>query len=432
MSGLFNSSVLDVAIGLIFVYLLLAIICSTVNEWISGLLNTRSKMLEAAISQLLDEQKRTPGVVGAGGGAGGAQAGGQAAAGDDAGSGAGGSQAGGQAAAAAGTQGSQPWRKTVSEDDPNGFLKLFYSHPLIEGMMKKGSHPSYLSSRTFSTVVIDIATAQKDGVIAFQDLQAGINALPPGDVKTALLALIQNTSGSLIAAQKAIEGWFNDTMDRLSGWYKRNTQVWIIIIASVVTVLSNADTIRIARELWSDPMLRSEFVEEAKTRVEQPTPSPLPTASPGPSVGTQSEVEQPTPSPQPTASPTPVNNQITDQELKTLGQLLGWPPADPADQRNWFERIWSGLSWEQLLGWILTAIAVSLGAPFWFDILKRIMNLRSAGSAPADGTQLPVQPQPQSPAAAQPQAPPQQQGQAQVPAPAQRPAQPQPGQPQGP
>ena len=60
MNGIFGSAVLDVAVGLIFVYLLLGIICTTLNEWISGLLQTRSKMLQLAIQQLLDNQPRVP------------------------------------------------------------------------------------------------------------------------------------------------------------------------------------------------------------------------------------------------------------------------------------------------------------------------------------------------------------------------------------
>src|SRR5689334_18370688 len=104
-------------------------------------------------------------------------------------------------------------------------------------MTRDGAHPSYLSARTFSTVVTDIATVAKQGSMTFERLESGIAGLPDGDVKRALLALIQNANGNLEAAQKAIEGWFNDTMDRVSGWYKRHSQIWIVLIAVVVTIL---------------------------------------------------------------------------------------------------------------------------------------------------------------------------------------------------
>jgi hypothetical protein len=190
--GMLNSTILDVVIGLVFIYLLLAIICSTINEWIAGWLGVRSKMLAAAIRQLLDDQKG-------------------------------------------------------SGDPTRSFLEQFYSHPLISGMMAPGrkpgnSHPSYLPSRTFSTAVIDIATIHKPGVVTFAGLEAGIRDLPDGDVKTALLALLQNASTDLNLAQKNIEKWFDDTMDRASGWYKRRTQFATILIAIVLTERSNTRT----------------------------------------------------------------------------------------------------------------------------------------------------------------------------------------------
>src|SRR6266403_1860205 len=144
MAGLFNSTVLDVAIGLVFVYLLLAIICTAANEWISGLLRTRAKMLEKGLTQLLDDQKTSNG-----------------------------------------------------KDNVEGFLKEFYEHPLITGMMKGDKHPAYLSARAFSSAVTDIAMLDRTAQSTFANLQAGINSLPDGDVKKALVALLQRSGGNL-------------------------------------------------------------------------------------------------------------------------------------------------------------------------------------------------------------------------------------------
>ena len=112
-NGLFGSTTLDVVIGLIFVYLLLAIICTTVNEWIAGILKTRAATLKSAITQLLDSQKESD-----------------------------------------------------SSADLNWFLKQFNTHPLIAGLKQAGqpdSHPAYLPARTFATAVIDITTSHKPG-----------------------------------------------------------------------------------------------------------------------------------------------------------------------------------------------------------------------------------------------------------------------------
>src|SRR6202035_3243101 len=104
----------------------------------------------------------------------------------------------------------------------------------------------------------------------------------------------------------------------------------------------NADTINIARRLWVDPTVRSTVVEQAKQRAQIGLP--------------------------------PSGNNLNADESAVLGTMLGWTrDSVPGDSAAWLERI---------LGWIFTAIAVSLGAPFWFDSLNRFVNLRNAGNTP--------------------------------------------------
>jgi hypothetical protein len=310
-NGLLGSTILEVVIGLIFVYLLLAIICTTVNEWLAGILKTRSTTLKKAIVQLLD----------------------------------------GQAGAS-------------NPADVNWFLQQFYSHPLIVGMSgpAKGQLPAYLSARAFATAVMDIATQQKPGVISFADLVTGINNLPEGDVKKSLLAVIQTCNNDVVQAQKNIEAWFNDTMDRVSGWYKRTTQVWTVIIAAVLVLCANADTLQIAKMLWTDPTLRAQLVEQAKNRT-----APAASATPGNS-----------------NAPSAATAPVSQNELSALGQGMGWNQESlRASKTEWAGR---------LFGWILTIVAISLGAPFWFDLLNKFMNIRNAGDAPQESTASVQQP----------------------------------------
>jgi len=298
--GLLNSTILDVVIGLVFVYLLLAIICTTINEWVASVFALRSTNLAKAIKQLLDQQ---PG----------------------------------------------------SKDPTESFLKQFYSHPLVSSMMTPGNgYPSYLPSRTFATAVMDIATVSKQGPITFADLDQGIKALPDGDVKKALLALIQNANNDLKTAQKNIEQWFDDTMERATGWYKRRTQLVTILIAVLLTAVTNADTVKITRTLWKSPTLRATLVEKAKNRAQSESP--------------QSAVEY-----QNKNKPLEPTAKATKDELASLETVLGWSGEKVRDWNNWPQR---------LIGWILTIVAVSLGAPFWFDTLQKLMNIRSAGNKP--------------------------------------------------
>ena len=199
--------------------------------------------------------------------------------------------------------------------------------------MKGGRHPSYIPSRSFALAVMDIAVPNVEGSTTFADLENGIKGLPPGDVRTSLLALIQNAQGSLNRAQLNIEGWFNDAMDRASGWYRRRTQVWTILIAVTITLAINADSLKIARGLWTDPAVRDAITAQARAGG-------------------------------------PLN---TDQIVDKLGQLMGWTGMFTADPWVWITRI---------AGWIITIVAVSMGAPFWFDVLNKFVNLRNAGKPP--------------------------------------------------
>lgn len=312
--GLFNSTVLDVAIGLIFVYLLLAIICTAANEWLAALTKQRAKFLKKSLLQLLDNQP------------------------------------------------------TKKDGSPGAFIKEFYQHPLITGMMRDGSHPTYLAARTFSAVISDLLAADQSADAATRDLAAAAAAIPEGDVKKALVALAQHSKRDLKTAEEVIEEWFNDAMDRVSGWYKRRTQTWTIIVAIAITVIANADTIGISRRLWTDPVLRSAVVEEAKVRAQKPRPRI--------SVEYKDE-DDPT---NPTVT-TNEGNQLSDQERALLGQLLGWRGS--LNDNTW-------LNWlERLFGWMLTVLALSLGAPFWFDLLNKFINIRSAGKSPDEKSKKP-------------------------------------------
>src|SRR5208283_3314549 len=179
MNGIFGSTVLDTAIGLVLVYLLLSLICTTINEWISGIFSTRAKFLEQGLERLLAGQE-LPALEGA--------------------------------------------RPTID------LLTRFYSHPLVNSMVQvpnvdkpeKKNHPSYLDPRGFATVLMDLVTPKQLGTITFEQLQSGIQELPPGRVRTALLALVQDANGDLDRAQRNIEAWYNAAMDRVNGWYKRH------------------------------------------------------------------------------------------------------------------------------------------------------------------------------------------------------------------
>ena len=338
-SGLLGSAVLEIAIGLSFVYLLLALLCTTFNEWIAGLFKTRATLLAEGIRQLLDNQPH----------------------------------------------------------GNNTFLTSFYAHPLIRGLMRGDAKPSYLPARQFAAVILDylaqgnagpapagvaappavaapvappVGAAPAPAVANAVDIVKWIETgIPNGDVKDALRALTPPGGGDFATLQKNIEGWFDDAMDRVSGWHKRRTQVWTLIVASIFTVAVNADTFKIVRHLASDPVLRQAVVESAKSRAAEPRPSVA--------------VEYKDPNDPLKPSVSRLNDDpLHKGEQDLLSRLIGWGPEE-SDKQNpidWLLRV---------LGWLISVAAISLGAPFWFDTLNKFINIRSAGKSPDEASKTP-------------------------------------------
>lgn len=327
MNGLFGSTVLDVAVGLIFVYLLLAIICTSLNEWIAGFLGLRAKTLELGIRQLLDKQPRP----------------------------------------------AKPGDPATAATDKDWLIAEFYKHPLVTGMKKGDQHPSYIPARTFATTLMDIVSGP-EAQLTFASLQAGINNLPPGDVKTALTTLLRTSGSTLPEAQKSIETWFDDSMDRVTGWYKRKIQLITAIIALLLAFATNADTLRIATTLWHNPELRAQAVKLAEQRAEANKNTSEPAAANAPTVETT----------YPDASDplNPKMQPVTQEERALLTNLLGWESAPHFQDMERGDVAKAILL--MVLGCLLTGIAVSLGAPFWFDILNKFINIRGSGKSPSE------------------------------------------------
>jgi hypothetical protein len=379
--------VLDVAIGLVFIYVLLSTICSSLTEGITTQLRSRSKYLERGIATLLRSNEKT----------------------DD-----------------EGTPAAKPDAKAPSDAktaaDPK---EAFYAHPLIqtftheEGdsvfrkigrkVMKSppraDQRPSYLPGDKFAAVVLQL----KDRV------DAEGKALYPELRKTVedVLGTIQNKDEA--AQIKAVQLWYDQVMERVSGWYKRHTQVWVRMLAIVVAVGLNADTLRIANILWKDPTVRQEVVEKAKARAQQPPPE---TAS-----IEYSDAEETLPDEVPdeigkTGDSSDNYYGLTQDQWQTLQQLVGWDEDNAtltsrlqeAQAHNQQVKLaqedakkqgteapktkgeselgvyfwWFGyLLKRHWAGWLLTVTALSLGAPFWYSLLNQLVNIRNAGKPPA-------------------------------------------------
>ena len=301
---MFGSEVLDVAIVIVFVFLLVSIIVSAIREGIEACLKTRATHLEAGIRELLH--------------------------------------------------------------DPSGLglTKQFFEHPLIYSLyagaysprktenwptaLTRGRNlPSYIPSQNFALALMDMAargpvvdlnnSQPTAGTITLQAVRANVSLIQNPPVQRVLLTAIDSAEGDLQKAQANIEAWYNSTMDRVSGWYKRSTQWILLVIGLTLAVTLNINTVKIADSLYRDKATREALVARAQAAASDPT---YPSRKYG-------EIQQ---------------------ELKSFNLPVGG--TDQLKQLR--EQPFSSLG-----GWLLTAIAATLGAPFWFDVLNKIMVVRS-------------------------------------------------------
>lgn len=226
-------------------------------------------------------------------------------------------------------------------------------HPL----RTKSNLPAYIPSRTFALALTDIVLGHMPGrqpgsVPSLHDLRLSVDLIRNEHVRGALAPLIDAAAGDIDQARKNVERWFDDAMDRVSGWYKRRSQYIIFCIGLAVAIALNADSVAIGKSLLHDKPLRDSLVAAAEEYARK------------------GKGDEP-------AAPEQRVRQNAAQ-IRKLGLPLGW---DSNDDR----RVPSGAPYGQavfnwlmkIFGWFATAFAVSLGAPFWFDLLNKMMVIRS-------------------------------------------------------
>jgi hypothetical protein len=371
------SLVLDVAIGITFLYLLLALIVTTVQELIAAWLGLRAKNLYDAIAGML------------------------------------------QAPAAAKDRAVATAPKLPNDRSPT-LLEELYLHPLVKNLRDakflspdKLRLPSYVPSKTFAIALLDVLRGRStlSRELGAPKLLAGARETVSrmqghDDLKRALELVFEEAEAKATRVDEeialvtaGIETWFNDRMSRASGWYKRKAQLIGLGLAFAVTSVSNADSIHVVSELWKNGALRDTVAAAAQAYydheqgrakavasasvTEPPGPgSAAATASasaPAPAASTAAGTVAPEPA---TSAAGSASNAAGDvqtaaknvaaaiDEVGISSLPIGWHESDPQDFDAWFWRV---------VGWLITTLAVSLGAGFWFDALGNALGLRKTG-----------------------------------------------------
>lgn len=242
------------------------------------------------------------------------------------------------------------------------FFKKFQENALFKQLSFKYSSkttnpPSYLDSKSFQSILFDIVLG--DGKISETDIIEQINDIENADLRNVLNQLARDADGKVDEFKKKVQDWYNTVMDRASGWYTRMAKKILIYVGLSIAIILNADTLAIYERLENDPETLQQIVAMAED-----------IATKGDSV---SIVKQNLSYEEAMAQMNYVIENNINGIKSPLG--LGWKNVD-------FEKL-TFYDWlTKAVGWIITALAISMGAPFWFDILKKIVSIRNSGVKP--------------------------------------------------
>jgi hypothetical protein len=199
-----NSTVLEVAIGLVFCFASISLIASSINEAIASLFKLRGGSLLTGIKALLNDPHFT------------------------------------------------------------GLAQSIYNHALINpqgaGLAKKQSEltskPSYIPSKQFAIAFIEVLQAAPEKA---QQLEHVLGSLKDQQLRPMLLGMYQRAAGDVEKMHTELAAWFDHGMERVAGGYKRRSQLMCFIIALVIAALFNVDSFRLFETLWMHPALTAQL-----------------------------------------------------------------------------------------------------------------------------------------------------------------------------
>ena len=250
-----------------------------------------------------------------------------------------------------------------------------FAHPMIRGLQTlkvrpgkdgKVRNPQYIPSGTFARALIgtflpDSATPTN----AIDELRKVVTSLPTGfAARQSLLDADPAVRGQHRPLQKSVEDWYDAQMGRISGWYKRWAQFVLFVVGLGLALFLNLDTLQIGHTLWVDEPVRNAVVESvANGNLCQNVTSDA-------------------------AQRTCAQTTLTD--LRLGGVPIGYPAHCAPTGSRFGECVATPfgpkpVGWAlamKLLGFLVTAFAISFGAPFWFETLSRLGSLRSTGPKP--------------------------------------------------
>ncbi len=386
-AGIFGSAILEVAIGIIFLYFVLSVVCSSLTELVSSILAWRARDLEKAIQDLLGTSDlyqavaAHPLITAMGHNQGGSKQ--QA---DEALKGRPayipshtfraalldavanrGLKEDGERVAATVTQLKSSIKSLAASDEKRvgrALLTLIEEsrdpHALALQVEKLKAAAGRLPAKSDDAETLRILNLALAPCASLDDIEQALTGIQGADdqVLSAVRKLVivarqdlEQAAYDVDKLQKNVEAWFDNAMDRMSGHYKRNVQMFLLVIGFLITVGTGADTLRFATTLFANPTVRAGLATSASAQAQTGTSPTLTEA---------------------------VN------ELAPFSLLFGYgdiPSAERAGRTPEQTNMW--LFWtEKVVGLAATTLAIMMGAPFWFQLLQKLVNVRATGPKP--------------------------------------------------
>lgn len=267
---------------------------------------------------------------------------------------------------------------------PNGKMnltELLYNHPQIDLTKKTYRHlPSYISSKNFAQTltetinnkyirdhtVITNNPLEKASILGVDELSRldkitlfsrAVESLGYSDLQLFLKGFINNSNGQIDKLHQDIAEWYDEYMNRATGWYKVQVQKRLVFIGFIICICFNMDFFAISKSLIQDKGLAESI---AKVAEEYPIVEKID------SIKTDEEYWK--------------YIQKKDSIIQTLYTIkapIFWYSLSTKE-------ITEAITLKKILGWAIMTCLMSLGGPFWFDALNKLVNLRKTGIKPSN------------------------------------------------
>jgi len=235
--------------------------------------------------------------------------------------------------------------------------------------------PAYIDTNLLSRLMLGSLTSGSKVSDTVDELVDEINSWNDSELKSQLLALAHTAGTKTDNLVNAVSDWADRTLTMLGGNYKRNLQTISFWIGLLVVIILNLDSVALTERLYQDKEARNAAVELGLQITKTTNKAAFDHCM------AKSSQERKNDS---ACIPLMGLVDVVQGRNKSLGQLpIGWTNMSQSSTSPFGFISPDAWSWaSRLAGWLLTAFAVSLGAPFWFDLLNKFINIRYGSRKP--------------------------------------------------